>query len=480
MLFLKQKKILIILLSVLLFGSVILIQGKKDKTKTLDIIDTNNIKKEALELFDNAYSQTVQETGNEVAYELTAQENEIELFDGTKTKVWTYNGTVPGPQIVAMVGDLVKVTFNNNLPVETTIHWHGVRVPNAMDGVPGVTQKPINPGETFIYEFIPKDSGTFWFHPHVRGAEQVERGLYGTLIVTDENEPNYDSDTTLVVDDWRLTPEGQINPNFVTPHDLMHDGRWGSYITVNSDSQKIIDFQPGSINKLRFVNTSNARVYKLNFGNLEAKGVAVDGMKAYIQFDPNGFELSPGNRIDVVVKVKDTDIGKSYTVADTFTRDTNVLAKINVIGEVINSDTKEESLPTVPNWLDTVSLLPDSEYILDVRRSMGRGMSIEWTINDKAYPDFEPITLKHNEFNKVRFTNLSSRIHPMHLHGQFFKVIARNGVAVSEPYFRDTVLVHAKETVDIGLVPLDKGSWANHCHILEHAEAGMMTVVTVE
>lgn len=118
---------------------------------------------------------------------------------------------------------------------------------------------------------------------------------------------------------------------------------------------------------------------------------------------------------------------------------------------------------------------------------MGRGgmMSsetppIEWTINDKAYPDYEPFSLELNQFQKLRFTNESARLHPMHLHGQFFKVLARNGVAVDEPYFRDTVLLHANETVDIGIVPLDKGEWMNHCHILEHADAGMMTVTTVE
>ena len=105
---------------------------------------------------------------------------------------------------------------------------------------------------------------------------------------------------------------------------------------------------------------------------------------------------------------------------------------------------------------------------------------IEWTINGKAYPDYDPFTFRYAKFNTMRFTNESSRLHPMHLHGQFFKVIARDGKPVSEPYFRDTVLVYPSQTIDVALVPLDKGVWVNHCHILEHAEAGMMTAVTVE
>jgi FtsP/CotA-like multicopper oxidase with cupredoxin domain len=100
-------------------------------------------------------------------------------------KVWAYNGQVPGPVLRVRLGETLRVHFTNNLPEETTIHWHGVRLPNAMDGVPGVTQPPVPPAGEFVYEFTPKDAGTFWFHPHVRASEQVERGLYGVLVVED-------------------------------------------------------------------------------------------------------------------------------------------------------------------------------------------------------------------------------------------------------------------------------------------------------
>ncbi len=109
---------------------------------------------------------------------------------------------------------------------------------------------------------------------------------------------------------------------------------------------------------------------------------------------------------------------------------------------------------------------------------MMRG-KIEWLINNKAFPDYEPFKLKYNTFNKLKFVNDSSRLHPMHLHGQFFKVLSRNGKPVNEQYFKDTVLLNPDETVEIGIIPLDKGKWLNHCHILEHAEAGMITVIEV-
>lgn len=131
-----------------------------------------------------------------------------------------------------------------------------------------------------------------------------------------------------------------------------------------------------------------------------------------------------------------------------------------------------------PNWTNSQVQQIDQKYRLNARR--GSPYGIEWTINDLAYPDYEPITLQKDKFNVIRFTNESARLHPMHLHGQFFKVLARDDQAVNEPFLRDTILIKPRQSVDLGLFPLDEGTWANHCHILEHAEAGMMTVVKVE
>ena len=193
--------------------------------------------------FEGAYPEDAPPASRERRYALSAAPASVDLFEGKALQVWAYNGQVPGPTLRLRLGEKLRVDFRNGLSQPTTIHWHGVRVPNAMDGVPGVSQDPVEPGGRFTYEFVPKDAGTFWFHPHVRGAEQVERGLYGVLIVDDAEPIPYSRDVVWVLDDWKLGPDGQIDPRFVTRHDLAHDGRWGRTIAVNGsvDERLIVD-----------------------------------------------------------------------------------------------------------------------------------------------------------------------------------------------------------------------------------------------
>jgi FtsP/CotA-like multicopper oxidase with cupredoxin domain len=191
----------------------------------------------------------------------------------------------------------------------------------------------------------------------------------------------------------------------------------------------------------------------------------------------NGFELAPGNRLDVALSLDSAEEGDVFLISDTFTRQSNLLGTIEVMGEPIGNRMQLKAQGKAVNWRAANSLPPDETYRLNAQR--GGHMQIEWTIDGAAFPDTETTRLKHGEFNKLRYINESGRLHPMHLHGQFFKVLARNGQPVNEPYFRDTVLVHSKETVDIGLIPFDKGKWAHHCHILEHAEAGMLNIIEV-
>lgn len=425
------------------------------------------------------YPESVNASGKVEEVNLVAEVGTTSISPDQQLTVWSYNNQVPGPEIRITKGDTLKIHFTNKLPQETTIHFHGIRVPNAMDGVPGVTQDPIKPGESFTYEFTPKDAGTFWYHPHVRGSEQVERGLYGVIVVEDPQEPTYDQDKVVVLDDWRLDQNSQLDERFNTGHDLMHDGRWGNFITVNGTSNYVLDAQAGERIRLRFVNTSNARVYKLDFGDLKVLGLAVDGMLARETFNAQGFELAPGNRLDVDVSIPMVSSAKPFIIRDTFTRQSNTLVTLKIDDIATEATSVEAPLAQIfPDWTSTTKKTIDKEYRLNARR--GGPFGIQWTINDKAYPDYDPITLKQGTYNVIRFTNESYRLHPMHLHGQFFKVLTRNGKAVDEPFLRDTVLIKSEETVDIGLMPLDKGDWVNHCHALEHAEAGMMTVVKVE
>ncbi len=450
--------------------------GFMSRSVDLPNLTEAKIRQELLKEFEGAYTDKASPNGQVVKFSMDAAESEVEIVPGVKTVVWAYNGQVPGPEIRLKLGETLRLNFKNNLPESTTIHFHGVRVPNAMDGVPGVTQDPIPPGGSFVYEFTPKDAGTFWFHPHVRSAEQVERGLYGILVVEDPADPKYDLDQVMVLDDWRLTKDSQVDSRFMTRMDLMHDGRWGNVIAVNGKLDYKLKIKPGSRLRLRLINTSNGRIYQLYFGRLKAQAVAVDGMKVKETFDPNSYQLAPGNRLDVEIllpKVEDT-----YVISDVFTRKINNLITIETRGEPTKPDTTEVPLASkVPKWSDALNLPSDKVYYLNARR--GGKYGIEWTINDKAYPDYDPVTLKLNSFNKIKFVNQSGRFHPMHLHGQFFKVLTRNGQPAAEPYWRDTVILGPKEEVELGIVPLDEGKWVNHCHILEHAEAGMMTVVKV-
>ncbi len=483
-----MQKILIFILFISFPLIALFYFNTSTKEVAKDDVDAEFNRTSLLEEFMGAYDEDIVPNGNVVEVDMLAAESEIEIFNGYKTKVWSYNGSVPGPEIRIKLGDTLKINFTNNLTQETTIHFHGVRVPNAMDGVPGVTQEPIESGESFVYEFTPKDAGTFWFHPHVRSSEQVERGLFGTLIVEDEIDAAYSQDIVWVIDDWKMTDDLQVYDAFNTQMDLMHDGRWGNLITVNASTDEVLNVRPGERIRLRLVNTSNARVYMPSFENLEAKVIAVDGMYVKEVFEIGDLELSPGNRIDLDITIPSDADGKVFTLLDTFNQEPIVLASIAVSGEKEETpDFPFPSNPNVPDWYAAQDVEIDKEYRLNARRKEGSdaggmmGMGeIEWTINDKAYPDYDPFTFQYAKFNTMRFTNESSRLHPMHLHGQFFKVIARDGIASEEPYFRDTVLVYPNQSVDIALVPLDKGVWVSHCHILEHAEAGMMTAVKVE
>src|SRR5947199_1372705 len=219
--------------------------------------------------FAGSYPADATPVGVTREFSLTAAPATVALLDGRPLQVWASTGQVPGPVLPVRLAETVLATLTNRLPQPTTIHWHGVRVPNAMDGVPGVTQPPVQPGETFVYEFTPKDAGTFWFHPHVRSSEQIERGLFGALIVEDAQPSPYSQDVLWVLDDWLLTPQGQIFPGFNTRHDLAHDGRWGNVVTVNGHTREELRANPGERIRLRLLNVANGRVFRPDFTALD-------------------------------------------------------------------------------------------------------------------------------------------------------------------------------------------------------------------
>ncbi|MGR9073179.1 MAG: multicopper oxidase family protein [Gammaproteobacteria bacterium] len=429
--------------------------------------------------FRGAYPEKSDRQGGVMTIDLVAQKSQWGIVPPYQTGVWSYNGQIPGPIIRMKLGETLEVNFLNRLPQQTTIHWHGVRVPNAMDGVPGVTQPPVKSGGGFRYRFTPKDAGTFWFHPHLNAAEQIERGLNGVLIVEDQNEPKYSQDLVMVLDDWLLEKGAKIHSKFVTRHDLAHDGRWGNVSTVNGAWQPSMKVKPGERIRLRLINVANGRVFMPQIQGLSATVIAVDGMLTGSPFSLENFPLAPGNRLDLDIVIPADVAGKSLAIVDVFPRNHNTLAFLSVESvEAVETPLFDPPRAShFPAWREAETTPVSHEFELDAKR--GGPYGIAWTIDGVAWPENKPYEMESGRFQKLRIVNASARLHPMHLHGQFFKVIARNGKSAKENFWRDTVLIAPEETVDIGIVPQDKGLWAYHCHILEHAEAGMMGIVKV-
>lgn len=438
----------------------------------------------ALVEFAGSYPDVASPTGVIRSFDLVAEATELPLIDGGKVAVWAYNGQVPGPTLRIRLGETVRVRFTNKLPQDTTIHWHGVRLPNEMDGVPYITQPPVQPGETFVYEFTPKDAGTFWFHPHVRASEQVERGLYGVLVVEDAKPLPYSRDLVWVLDDWLLDQTGQIVTQFNTRHDLAMDGRWGNAITINGMTNTVLKAQPGERIRLRLLNSANGRVFRPDFGDLDAKIIAVDGLYLRTPIPARGFELAPGNRLDIDLSFDRSTLAPLEVWDRFYPQRPNKLASVEVSGELVTTPTfSSPASAHVPEWRDALDAPIAHDFRLNAQQ--GGPFGIAWTIDgiamDSSHHHAMPpsATFERGRFAHVHFTNESPRIHPIHTHGMFFRLLARNGVRVDEPFFRDTVLIHPREQIDIGIVPTDVGTWMMHCHILEHAEAGMMTTISV-
>jgi FtsP/CotA-like multicopper oxidase with cupredoxin domain len=234
--------------------------------------------------------------------------------------VWSYNGTVPGPEIRVRQGERLRITVENQLAEETTVHWHGVRVPNAMDGVPQLTQKPIAPGESFVYEFDAPDAGTYWYHPHERSFEQVGRGLYGPLIVEEEEPIQVDRDITWVLDDWRLLPDAQISDDFGNFMDASHNGRVGNTVTVNGHILESFPVRAGERMRLRLINAANARIFALEFQDHRSTVIALDGQPV-APHEPAGGRviLGPAMRADLVFDMTGRP-GERFPVIDPFYR----------------------------------------------------------------------------------------------------------------------------------------------------------------
>jgi len=235
-----------------------------------------------------------------------------------ETTVWSYNGQVPGPEIRVRQGERLKFIVKNRLDEETTVHSHGLRMPNAMDGVPHVTQKPIMPGEAFTYEFDVPDAGTYWYHPHSNSAEQIGRGLSGPMIIEEREPIEVDRDITWVLDDWRLTSNAAISDDFGNRMDAGMAGRLGNTVTINGRVPNAFEVRAGERIRLRLINTANARFFGLDFGGHQPRIIAYDGQSVEPHEPPGGrIVLGPAMRVDLVIDMTN-EPKNSFPVVDRF------------------------------------------------------------------------------------------------------------------------------------------------------------------
>ena len=410
--------------------------------------------------------------GSVVRVDLEAREADWEFTPGTVTRVWGFNGQVPGPVIEARVGDVLEVRLTNHLPEPTTIHWHGMRLSAAMDGT-DMVQHPIAPGETFTYRFALPDAGTFWYHPHSNETVQLERGLYGALIVRGPGEPELDAERVLVLDDVALDKSGQVKPRgWLIEH---HDGRQGSTRLVNGRREPELRIAAGQVERWRIVNASSARYVRLSIGGRPFTLIGSDGGLIDAPVTMTEVLLTPGDRAELAVGPFAE--GEVLSV-DALRYNRRTMARPHDERfATLRVGPSAPSRAAIPSKLREIEPLvtgtgtPNREVHLGVKPSL-RHM-VDFVVNKEPHHRDKPV--KVGELQVWDIINDTLMDHPFHLHGFFFQVVAVNGEPPAYRSWEDTVNVPPRARVRIAWMPDDRpGEWMYHCHILEHHESGMM------
>ena len=419
------------------------------------------------------------------------------------TSIWGYNGVVPGPLLRIKQGDELKVRLVNELQQPTVIHWHGLRIPNAMDGVPHLTQMPIEPRASFDYRFIAPDAGTFWYHSHFLSSEQLERGLYGVLIVEEREPPSVDRDIVLVLDDWRMTNDGVIHPSFGNFHDAMMAGRLGQYVTINSEDSFDLAVKANERLRLRIVNAANARIFHFRIERHAPRLMALDGQPHLPSVIKAPLRLAPGNRADLFLDASlepgakaslfvddlrggELEIGKLAYEAGTRARPTSLAEPAPL---------PDNPLPARMDFSNALRLNVPLEgggmAMMMGRRGIGGGMGGGvggtglqghglpqeqriWALASLASTGHDGpalFTVARGRTVVLTLPNRTAFPHAMHVHGHHFRVLAREDAW--DPYWLDTVIVDPDRSVRIAFVADNPGKWMIHCHMLEHQETGM-------
>ncbi|WP_338068727.1 multicopper oxidase family protein [Paenibacillus nanensis] len=398
-------------------------------------------------------------------FELVAQQQKIRLSSGAVVDAWTYNGEL-APELRVRYGDMVEVKLvNKDIDAGVTIHWHGYNVPNAMDGVPGMTQNVVKPGESFTYKFRAEQEGTYWFHSHQQASEQVVKGLFGSLIVESKNKAgNVDEELILINHDW-VTDQGEKTA-------------FGE-----EDETQTKQVEPGRKVKLRIINTDNySQKYRLQGTGYQITAIdGVDIQEPGQLTDRTAFRVASGGRYDLSFTMPEHPV--QFKMGDGKDAESP--------GVIFYSDTLPEMQPfekeselfdpshygkPVVNELTTAAAF-DREFVMILGNEMGfynGKFHFLWTINGKVHPHTPTFVVKEGDKVKTTFVNRSLTEHPMHLHGHHMIVLKKNGREVATPWYTDTLNVYAGETYEVAFLANNPGMWMDHCHNLDHAKTGMI------
>ena len=383
------------------------------------------------------------------------------LVAAKKGDLWAFNGRVPGPEIHARQGDLVEVTLvNRDIDDGVTIHWHGVDVPNAEDGVAGVTQDAVLPGERFTYRFRVEQLGTFWYHSHQVSSKQVRRGLYGAFVIHPAGPPRTGVDRTLIVHDF--------------------DGKPTFNDTVGAQPLAV---QRGVHVRLRLVNSNNSPE-RISLTGTPFSVVGIDGTEVNgpTAIERETLEVAAGARFDVAFDMPASPVRLGVEGSET--------------ALVLSGDGRADvEAPSKLRTFDPATYGEPKRTVFDGARfdrtfelRIGKKIGFldgkpgrHWSVNGKIFPDTPMYVVRRGDLVKVSIVNESGAVHPMHLHGHHVLVLSRDGrPTTGSPWWSDTLDVAAGEEYEVAFRADNPGLWMDHCHNLPHAADGLTMHVMYE
>lgn len=413
------------------------------------------------------------------------------LTDGVMTyRSEPASDSVMPPTLRVRRGETLSAKLINRLNEPTTIHWHGLRVENRMDGVPFLTQPYVYTGDSFDYRLTPPDAGTFWYHPHCNTLTQMGRGLTGMLIVEDANDPRFDAEIAINLRDWRLGGNGQFIEQFKA-RDAARNGTFGTVRGANWQVQPSYEAPAGGLVRLRLVASDVTRIYQLRLDGADADVIAIDGQPVPSRFRLETIVFGPGQRLDLALRMPDVE-GSAASLIDTRPSTARTVASFTSRGASLKHALADLGALSANPWQEPD--LKNAEQIPLVLSATAEGGAKEsfcgslgytfWAINrvpwpgDTTDPTAPLAELKLGKSYIFNLENLTPHLHPIHLHGMNFKVISSSSREVL-PLISDTYLALPDEKVQLALVADNPGDWVLHCHIIEHQKSGMTSYVRV-